>query len=190
MSTISVEALSQTRHESFQVIDAPVRENTAPGNKSIFFSGSVKSSMDRDWQVELTKSLSHLPVTVFNPRRVGIAEVIQCHTNIIQPDWDNSWVEDIQDLRFRHQVNWELDHMKDADLVIVYFAAKGLSAVTLLEFGLCVAKMEGRKGTMLVCCEPKYERRGNVQVVCAKYDIKLMEGLDGVEDIVKEVLDL
>jgi hypothetical protein len=80
--------------------------------------------------------------------------------------------------------------MEEADLVIVYFAAKGLSAVSLLELGLCVAKMEGGKGRVLVCCEPRYERRGNVQIVCERYGIKLMEELDGLEDVVKEIFDM
>jgi hypothetical protein len=82
-SSISYHTMSSTasasdrpRHSSFQTIKAPAREDTVLGNKSIFFSGSVKSSMDRDWQEELTASLAHLPVTIFNPRRVGIVQVV------------------------------------------------------------------------------------------------------------------
>jgi hypothetical protein len=82
---------------SFQVINGPAREATYLGCKSILFPGSVKSSEDRDWQEELAQSLLHLPVTIFNPRRF---------------DWDDSWVEDIQNLRFRNQVEWEHDYMK------------------------------------------------------------------------------
>ena len=110
--------------------------------------------------------------------------------NDLQPDWDESWVEDIQDLRFRNQVEWELDHMKVADLVVVYFAAEGLSAVSLLEFGLCTAKMDGGKGSMIVCCEQGYARRGNVQVVCARYGIGLLDSLDCLADEVKTMLEL
>jgi hypothetical protein len=81
--------------------------------------------------------------------------------------------------------------MKSADLVICYFAADGLSAVSMLEFGLGVAKLQREgKGSMLVCCEPGYVRRGNIQVVCARYGIRLLEGLDGLEEEVKYNLEL
>jgi hypothetical protein len=73
---MSASASDHPRHSSFQIIKAPARVDTVLGNKSIFFSGSVKSSMDRDWQEELTASLAHLPVTIFNPRRVGIVQVV------------------------------------------------------------------------------------------------------------------
>jgi Nucleoside 2-deoxyribosyltransferase like len=75
-NTASASASDHPRPSSFQNIKAPAREATVPGNKSIFFSGSIKSSMNRDWQEELAASLSHLPVTIFNPRRVGIAQVV------------------------------------------------------------------------------------------------------------------
>ena len=55
---------------SLQIIKAPAREEKTEGNRSIFFSGSINSSRDRDWQDELTESLAHSPVTIFNPRRV------------------------------------------------------------------------------------------------------------------------
>jgi hypothetical protein len=55
---------------SFQHIEAPTREPTSPGNKTIFLSGSTQSSKT-NWQVELAQDLAHLPVTVFNPLRVS-----------------------------------------------------------------------------------------------------------------------
>jgi Nucleoside 2-deoxyribosyltransferase like len=127
---ISTEKTSPGRNESFQVIIAPAREATSPGNKSVFFSGSVKSSEDCDRQEDLAQSLLHLPVIIFNSRRF---------------DWDDSWVEDIQDLRFPTQVEWEHDYMKDADLVIPYslLVASAQSACWSSVRG----KNRGRKGT-------------------------------------------
>ena len=96
----------------------------------------------------------------------------------------------MQDLRFRNQVEWEIDHMKEADLVVVYLAAEGLSAVSLLELGLCAARTENGHGRVIVCCEPGYARRGNVQVVCARYGIGLLESLDSLVEEVKSLLEL
>lgn len=56
---------------SFQLIEAPTRSTTSPGNKTIFLSGSTLSSKT-DWQSELAQGLTHLPITVFNPRRVRL----------------------------------------------------------------------------------------------------------------------
>ena len=80
--------------------------------------------------------------------------------------------------------------MKEADLVVAYFAANGLSAVSMLEFGLCVAKVQQGTGTMLVCCEPGYMRRGNVQIVCARYGVKLLDSLDNAAEEIKSILAL
>jgi hypothetical protein len=54
---------------AFQLIPAPTREPTSPGNKTIFLSGSTASART-NWQSELAQDLTHLPITVFNPRRV------------------------------------------------------------------------------------------------------------------------
>jgi hypothetical protein len=80
--------------------------------------------------------------------------------------------------------------MEEADLVFVYFASEGLSAVTMFEFGHCLAKMQNGRGTMLVCCEDGYARRGNVQIACARYDIKLLDTMENVVEEIKGTLAL
>jgi hypothetical protein len=80
--------------------------------------------------------------------------------------------------------------MEEADLVFVYFASEGLSAVSMFEIGHCVAKMQSGAGTMLVCCEDDYARRGNVQIVCARHGIKLLDTMENVVEEIKSILAL
>ena len=47
-----------------------------------------------EWQHDFTAALSHLPVTVLNPRR---------------ENWDKNWVQDISNPQFKEQVDWEMD---------------------------------------------------------------------------------
>ena len=80
--------------------------------------------------------------------------------------------------------------MDDAELVFVYFASEGLSAVSMFEFGHCVAKVRNGTGRMLVCCEDGYARRGNVQIVCARHGIKLLETMENVVEEIASILAL
>ena len=49
---------------------------------------------------------------------------------------------------FEHQVNWELEHLEKADLIIMNILASSKSPITLLEMGcLCAQKVR-------VICRP------------------------------------
>ena len=50
---------------------------------------------------------------------------------------------------FEHQVNWELEHLEKADLIIMNILASSKSPITLLEMGLFM-----RSGKLRVICEP------------------------------------
>jgi hypothetical protein len=51
----------------------------------------------------------------------------------------------------------------------MWLEPKTLSPITLLEFGL-----HARGGRLVVGCPPGFWRRGNVEVVCARYGIQLL----------------
>ncbi|KAF2493317.1 hypothetical protein BU16DRAFT_429209, partial [Lophium mytilinum] len=139
-----------------------------PDNKqpaSIFLSGSIEMGKAIDWQTALTKRLEHLPITIFNPRR---------------DDWDSSWEEDITNAKFREQVDWELDQMALADVTVVCFVAGTQSPISLMELGL-----NARDGKVVVCCPKGFWKRGNVQIVCHRYGIPVVET---VEELAEEAI--
>lgn len=149
---------------SFSVVLAPHRVNLSAKGKSIFLAGSIDKGQAVDWQTAVTKKLSSLPVTILNPRR---------------PDWDSSWEEDISFQPFREQVDWEQDMLEAADVIALYFAKDTTAPISLLELGLFA-----RTGKMIVACPPGYWKRGNVQIVCDRLGVELV---DSVDELVKGI---
>jgi nucleoside 2-deoxyribosyltransferase-like protein len=131
---------------------------------SVFLAGSIEMGSADNWQAEVERTLADLDVLILNPRR---------------EDWDASWVQSIDNPQFRAQVEWELGGLERADVVAMYFAPATQAPVTLLELGLCA-----RAGRLVVCCPAGYWRRGNVEVVCRRYGVPLLESLP---DLVAEV---
>jgi hypothetical protein len=139
--------------------------------KSVFLSGSIEQGAAVDWQTRITTSLSHLPITILNPRRA---------------EWDSSWVEDISCAPFREQVEWELDALDAADVIAIYFDKDTKAPVTLMELGL-----HAKRANVVVCCPQGYWKRGNVQIVCARFGIEVVETLEElVQGVIGKLVDL
>ncbi|KAJ5720069.1 hypothetical protein N7493_006947 [Penicillium malachiteum] len=153
-----------------QVIYAPSSE-AARDVKSIFLAGSISKDDSHNWRDLLSTSLSDLPVTIYNPHR---------------PDWDSSWVEDISFAPFREQVEWELEKQELADVIVVYFHPATQAPISLLELGLC-ARVPGKA---IVVCPRGYWKRGNVQVVCKRFGIQMVENNDELKKLLLEKLCL
>ncbi|MCE9532867.1 MAG: nucleoside 2-deoxyribosyltransferase domain-containing protein, partial [Planctomycetes bacterium] len=68
---------------------------------------------------------------------------------------------------------------EQATVIAMYFDPATQAPITLLELGLFA-----RSGKLVVCCPAGYWRRGNVEVVCARYGVSLVEDL---ADLVRHV---
>jgi hypothetical protein len=145
-------------------------------NPSVFIAGSIEMGKATDWQKDLLSDLLNTfsapgkEITILNPRR---------------QDWDPSWKQDKECKEFREQVDWELEHLEKADVVAMYLQPGTMSPISLLELGL-YAMDQGNK--LVVCCPEGFWRRGNVQVVCARYGVVLVESLEELRSIVEERL--
>ncbi|KAF5334285.1 hypothetical protein D9758_015551 [Tetrapyrgos nigripes] len=143
--------------------------------KSVFLAGSIEMGKAEDWQTKLTNALS--------TRLSSSASSQPQHLTILNPrrqSWDSSWVQDISNPEFRTQVEWELDAQDNADVIAMFFHPETIAPISLLELGLYAAS-----GKMVVCCPEGYHRRGNVQIVCAKYGIKMVGSM---EELIEEVM--
>ncbi|KAH7347143.1 hypothetical protein B0T11DRAFT_139804 [Plectosphaerella cucumerina] len=140
------------------VVHAPTRPALRDDANSVFLAGTTSSTDQQDWRELLTRSLAHLPITIFNPYR---------------DDWDSSWKEDVSDSRFVEQVTWELDMQERASVVVVYFHPSSQAPVSLLEFGLCA-----RSAKAIVVCPQGYWKRGNVQLVCLRLGITFLNTVE------------
>ena len=138
---------------------------------SIFLAGSIEMGKAEDWQTTFTKAFESTNVLLYNPRR---------------DDWDSSWKQTIEDPQFNEQVNWELDAMEQAGIIAVYIDPKTTSPITLLEIGLH-AKSDKR---MVVCCPEGFYRKGNVDIVCEKYNVLRVPDLPTLIATCKALLGL
>jgi hypothetical protein len=130
------------------------------GRRSLFLAGSIEMGLAEPWQARIESALADLDILLLNPRR---------------DEWDASWQQSIHDPRFREQVEWELAAQEQATLIAAYFAPATKAPITLLELGLFA-----RSGRMVVCCPDGYWRKGNVEVVCARYGVPLVSDLDAL----------
>ncbi len=124
----------------------------------VFLAGSIDMGGAPDWQGEAAARIGDLATAILNPRR---------------DDWDAGWRQSIEDVRFRAQVEWELDGLERADVVAMWFEEGSKSPVTLLELGLFA-----RSGKVIVGCPAGFWRRGNLEVVCARFGISLYATFD------------
>ncbi|KAF7886280.1 hypothetical protein EAF00_010383 [Botryotinia globosa] len=164
----------------------------------IFLSGTTNYNKDESrWQEVLTDRLlahsrststdykdatnepnSFAPVTIIDP---------------FNPAWDSTWREDASDDRFVAQVNFELEGLELADIVVVGFigadvrAGKiGAGGTALVELGTAL-KRKGQK--VIVCVEKGFWKEGYVKVLCERFGVKCLDSLSMVEMIVGEGVD-
>lgn len=121
----------------------------------VFLAGTIDMGNSRDWQMDLYNNFSQIggKYILFNPR---------------QENWDASRPGEMD-----YQVKWELDHLEEADMVIMYILGTSKSPISLLEMGL-----HARSGKMVVICERDFYRYDNVRITCDYYDVPLYEDLD------------
>lgn len=149
-------------------IKSPARFKHTTGT-SVFLAGSIEMGSAVDWQQEIVNSLELTDITVFNPRR---------------DDWDSSWVQTFDNPQFNQQVNWELDALDHASIVVFYFAPNTMSPISLMELGLMASTKK-----VVVCCPNGFWRKGNVDIVCSRYSITVVETVQELIESIKKVID-
>ena len=125
---------------------------------TVFLAGSIEMGKAEDWQTDMSQFFFEFGFTVFNPRR---------------KDWDSTWLPEFTNPNFYQQVNWELNALDNADIIIMYFSPGTYSPISLLELGLYATS-----GKLRVVCPDGFWRKGNVEFVCNKYDIPMFNNLD------------
>jgi len=126
-----------------------------PSDVSVFLAGTIDMGHSVDWQQtfihQANKEKKMDDVVVFNPRRKS---------------WDHSWTQSIENVWFSEQVNWELDAMESADVILLFLEANSKSPISMMELGLFADS-----GKLMVCCEEGFWRKGNIDIVCKRKGI-------------------
>lgn len=141
-----------------QVVKAPLSwEVLNDDHTSIFLAGSIEMGAAENWQDRFAKEFDVIgwdDVLLLNPRR---------------DDWDASWEQKITNPQFYEQVSWELNALERCDIIALYFDPNTKSPISLLELGLFAHE------TIFICCPEGFWRKGNVEIVCDRYDVPLFE---------------
>jgi hypothetical protein len=135
-------------------------------SNSVFLAGSIEQDTAENWQNYIIKKLDNKDIVILNPRR---------------ENWDSSWKEDISNPIFYEQVNWELEALEKAALIVMYFDPKTKSPISLLELGLFA-----KTGKMVVCCPSGFWKKGNVDIVCKRYQITQVSDIDNLVSLIVE----
>ena len=140
-----------------RVIKPPAPLALAEGERSEFLAGSIEMGRAEAWQATVEQALADLDVALLNPRR---------------DEWG----------RLLGAVDRQPAVPRAGGMgtggagagVIGRHALRSVprAPVTLLELGLMA-----RSGKLLVCCPTGFWRRGNVEVVCARHGVSLIEDL-------------
>lgn len=132
----------------------------------IFLAGSIEMGKADDWQTKIAKQLEKYKGTILNPRR---------------EHWDTSWKQTIANNKFRTQVEWEFSGLDKSDYIIMYFAPDSKSPISLLELGLF-----SKSHKIICCCPKKFWRRGNVEFICKKFKLPILDNLEQVIELLKK----
>ncbi|QDW23885.1 nucleoside 2-deoxyribosyltransferase domain-containing protein [Pedobacter sp. KBS0701] len=133
-----------------------------PSDVSVFLAGTIDMGNSIDWQQKIidqaNKEETLDGVVVFNPRRKS---------------WDQSWTQSIDNVQFSEQVNWELDTMENADVILLFLESNSKSPISMMELGLFADS-----GKLMVCCEEGFWRKGNIDIVCKRKSIDQYDTFD------------
>lgn len=139
-------------------IQAP--NSTAGRTRRVFLAGSIEMGRADEWQKRFMDATKDMQYTALNPRR---------------SDWDSTWKQSIDNPLFKEQVDWELDGIKEADLVVFYFDQATYSPITLMELGYVAAR---NWQSAIVCCPKEFWRKGNVDILCQREGITVVTTLE------------
>lgn len=150
------------------ILTAPNRLNNYKELEyTVFLAGTIDDGDSINWNSDVAKYIDDIGYVAFNPRR-------------------NNWNKKADSNEITEQINWELEHLEKADLIIMNILGDSKSPISLLELGLFA-----RSGKLVVFCPKSYYRHNNVKTTCERYGIMLysiedyQENIEKIKDVIK-----
>jgi len=136
-------------------VECPQTAETAP---SVFLAGGISNCPN--WQAVVVEQLKHTPLTLFNPRRKNF------------PIHDPTAAA--------VQIQWEYDHLRQADAIAFWFPCETLCPIVLYELGAW--SMTDKP--LFVGVHPQYQRRQDIQLQTAlvRPDVEIVDSLVALAD--------
>ena len=179
-TTVNIDAVVEDEYDQLPPLPSPAfmphpnfvhcmpPEDPTYRKYSVFTAGSIEMGKAVQWQKHMATLLSTLPITVNNPRR---------------GHWDPNVTKEAKDESFRRQVEWELSALEKADVICFFFDINTKSPVTMLELGLWPSSKK-----IVVCCDKRFWRAGNIHIVCERYNIPFVEKFEDLVPAIKNML--
>jgi len=125
---------------------------------TVFLAGTIDNGESVNWQKQAEEYLDDLDIIILNPRR---------------DDWDSNIVANSLNDPFKEQVNWELEGLGIADVVLFYFAPNSKSPVSMLELGICLETQN-----VIIVCPEDFWRKSNIEITAKRYGVGIFESLE------------
>lgn len=143
--------------------------------KILTLYGSIEMGQAADWQKRVEEALADKDILILNPRR---------------DNWDSSWEQSIKNPVFKEQVEWELNAGAFADILAFYFDPATKSPVTMMELGISATMDSCREDRyripIVVCCPNGFWRKGNIDIVCERFKLTLVETFEEMVDFLRK----
>ena len=136
-------------------------------NAKIFLAGGIQQC--EDWQSYVISELQSVPdITLYNPRRKNF------------PIGDKSAAVT--------QISWEFNHLRDADMIIFWFAKGSLNPIVLYELGLWGNSSDT---PIIIGIDPEYERKQDVmiQTQLARPEVPIHESMEEMINTLHEIIE-
>jgi len=134
-------------------------------NASVFLAGGISNC--EDWQSYIISELKDVEhITLYNPRRKNF------------PIDDPKVAE--------AQISWEFNHLRDADMIIFWFAKGSLNPLVLYELGMWANSTDK---AIMIGIDPNYIRKQDViiQTKLARPELPIFESM---EDLINALLEI
>lgn len=154
-----------------RTIFAPEKLEFSEKDVTVFLAGSIEMNTAGPWAEELTDKLKGFEnLVLFNPRR---------------KDFDKTAKQTKDDPYFRGQVEWELQALEMCDIVYLYLQPGTKSPISLLELGIYT-----QTDKLIVCCPEGFWRKGNVDIVCDRYDVPVFDNVEEAFEFLKKKIEV
>lgn len=136
------------------------RTNLEGHDYRVFLAGTIDNGSVNPWAERIVSGMDvgDIDVQFLDPRRT---------------DWDTSMECTRDNPEFHEQVDWELNGIKSANIVVFNFLPGSMSPVTMMELGYACATKHFR--CVYVCCPQGFWCKGNVDIICERSLIKVFE---------------
>ena len=125
----------------------------------LFLAGSMNNNSTNNWRNKIIKILGN-------------------SFNYLDPT--NSNHDKLDKQQMKTHVEWELNAMEMADIILLNFLPKALSPISLVELGMYVASKK-----LIVVCPKEFYKSSYVNTLCEKYNTPIFLKMDDAINLIK-----